>query len=69
MLPWCIFFVDPLTAMPHDVDVKALMRLAIVYDVPWRSTAPRPNAFCQRLDERPTTSLRRQPGRAETDPA
>lgn len=29
-----VFFVDPLTAMPHDVDVKALMRLAIVYDIP-----------------------------------
>jgi methylglyoxal synthase len=29
-----IFFVDPLTPMPHDVDVKALMRLAIVYNVP-----------------------------------
>lgn len=29
-----IFFVDPLTAMPHDVEVKALMRLAIVYDIP-----------------------------------
>ena len=29
-----IFFVDPLTSMPHDVDVKALMRLAIVYDIP-----------------------------------
>jgi methylglyoxal synthase len=29
-----IFFVDPLTAMPHDVDVKALMRLAVVYDLP-----------------------------------
>ena len=29
-----IFFVDPLTPMPHDVDVKALMRLAIVYDIP-----------------------------------
>jgi len=28
-----VFFVDPLTPMPHDVDVKALMRLAIVYDV------------------------------------
>lgn len=28
------FFVDPLTPMPHDVDVKALMRLAIVYDLP-----------------------------------
>jgi methylglyoxal synthase len=29
-----IFLVDPLTPMPHDVDVKALMRLAIVYDLP-----------------------------------
>jgi methylglyoxal synthase len=29
-----IFFVDPLTPMPHDVDVKALMRLAIVHDIP-----------------------------------
>lgn len=28
-----IFFMDPLTPMPHDVDVKALMRLAVVYDV------------------------------------
>ncbi len=28
-----IFFIDPLTPMPHDVDVKALMRLAVVYDV------------------------------------
>ena len=29
-----IFFVDPLTPMPHDVDVKALTRLATVYDIP-----------------------------------
>lgn len=28
------FFVDPLSPMPHDVDVKALMRLAVVYDMP-----------------------------------
>ncbi|MFD1695512.1 methylglyoxal synthase [Roseibium aestuarii] len=28
------FFVDPLSPMPHDVDIKALMRLALVYDIP-----------------------------------
>ena len=28
------FFVDPLSPLPHDVDVKALMRLALVYDIP-----------------------------------
>jgi len=29
-----IFFTDPLSPHPHDVDVKALTRLAIVYDIP-----------------------------------
>lgn len=29
-----VFFVDPLSPMPHDVDIKALLRLAVVYDVP-----------------------------------
>ncbi|MEL6436580.1 MAG: methylglyoxal synthase [Pseudomonadota bacterium] len=29
-----IFFIDPLSPMPHDVDVKALTRLAVVYDIP-----------------------------------
>jgi len=28
------FFVDPLSPLPHDVDVKALTRLALVYDIP-----------------------------------
>ncbi|MBM6578619.1 methylglyoxal synthase [Microvirga sp. BT689] len=38
------FFVDPLSPHPHDVDVKALMRLALVYDIPMalnRATAGR----------------------------
>ena len=29
-----IFFVDPLSPHPHDVDVKALTRLGLVYDIP-----------------------------------
>ncbi len=37
-----IFFIDPLSPLPHDVDVKALTRLGSVYDLPMalnRSTA------------------------------
>ena len=38
------FFVDPLSPHPHDVDVKALTRVALVYDIPLalnRATAER----------------------------
>lgn len=45
-----IFFIDPMTAHPHDVDVKALIRLAIVHQIPMALNQTTADAVIGHLD-------------------
>lgn len=46
-----VFFIDPLSALPHDVDVKSLLRLAILYDTSLAVNTNTANAVLAQLNK------------------
>lgn len=43
-----VFFIDPLSPHPHDVDVKALIRIATLKDIPFALNAATADAVLAR---------------------
>ncbi len=50
-----IFFIDPLSPHPHDVDVKALVRLATLYNIPHASNLATADIIIAALDVLPAS--------------
>lgn len=46
-----IFFWDPLSSQPHDPDVKALLRVAVLKDIPTASNVSTANYLLKSCEE------------------
>lgn len=44
-IDYLIFLWDPMSPQPHDVDVKALLRIAVLHDVPTACNLATANCF------------------------
>ena len=61
-IDFVIFFWDPLEPHPHDVDVKALLRIAVVYNIPIACTRASADFMLS------SPLMREEYGRLLTDP-